>query len=74
MSKLLKTLASEDSIHTVQTDGSGFTIIRKPGQRLAFNALIRDALNENGNAFVVFPTLDGRSSSDYERAHIISFD
>jgi hypothetical protein len=59
MGRLLDKLVRGTPACDVMRDGDGFTLIAKPGRFDEFSELVREAAEQAGEDFVVFPASDG---------------
>lgn len=59
MGRLLDKLMQGSSACSVKRERDGFTLVGKPDRLDEFSDLVREAAENAGDEFVVFPTTDG---------------
>ena len=72
MGRLLDKLLQNTPTFDVKPEGDGFALVGKPGSLDEFSDLVREAAEQAGEDFVVFPTSDG--SEGYSQAFILPLD
>lgn len=69
MGKLLDRLLAGSPVYRVQREDNGFLLIGSQDRLAEFSDLVRQAVNHNGDDFVVFPVTDG--AQGYSRMFVM---
>lgn len=72
MGRLLDKLIQGTPACVVKSETDGFTLVGKPDRLDAFSDLVREAVDQAGDDYVVFPTSDG--SHGYSQMFVVLLD